>query len=44
MLRVDEDVFLDDYTVADVEKTLQVELNIVKSSGKDLLEAVLGET
>ena len=43
MLRVDEDVFLDDYTTADVEKTLQVELNIVKSSGQDLLDAILGE-
>ena len=42
MLRVDEDVFLDDYTVADVEKTLQVPLNIVKSSGQNLLDTVLG--
>lgn len=42
MLRVDEDVFLDDYTLADVEKTLQVPLNIVKSSGQDLLNTVLG--
>ena len=42
MLRVDEDVFLDDYTVADVEKTLQLPLNIVKSSGQNLLDTVLG--
>lgn len=42
MLKVDEDVFLDDFTVSDVEKTLQVELNIVKSSGQDLLDAILG--
>lgn len=42
MLRIDEDVFLDDYTVADVENALQVPLNIVKSSGQDLLDAVLG--
>ena len=42
MLRVDEDVFLDDYTLADVEKALQVPLNIVKSSGQDLLNTVLG--
>ena len=42
MLRVDEDVFLDDYTVADVEKTLQEPLNIVKSSGQNLLDTVLG--
>lgn len=42
MLRIDEDIFLDDYTVADVENALQVPLNIVKSSGQDLLNAVLG--
>lgn len=42
MLRADEDVFLDDYTVADVEKALQVKLNIVKSSGQELLDTVLG--
>lgn len=42
MLRIDEDVFLDDYTTADVEKALQVPLNIVKSSGQDLLDTVLG--
>lgn len=42
MLRIDEDVFLDDYTVTDVENALQVPLYIVKSSGQDLLEAVLG--
>lgn len=42
MLRIDEDVFLDDYTAADVQEALQVPLNIVKSSGQDLLDAVLG--
>ena len=42
MLKVDEDIFLDDFTVSDVEKTLQVKLNIVKSSGQDLLDAILG--
>lgn len=42
MLKVDEDIFLDDFTVSDVEKTLQVKLNIVKSSGQDLLDTVLG--
>ena len=35
-------VFLDDYSVDDVEKTLQVELNIVQSSGQDLLDEILG--
>lgn len=42
MLRIDEDVFLDDYTVVDVENALQVPLNIVKSSGQDLLDTLLG--
>lgn len=42
MLKIDEPIFLDDFTVSDVEKTLQVGLNIVKSSGQDLLDAVLG--
>ena len=41
MLRIDEDVFLDDYTTADIENTLQVKLCIVKSSGQDLLDAIL---
>lgn len=41
MLKIGEPVFLDDFTVSDVEKTLQVGLNIVKSSGQDLLDAVL---
>ncbi|MEE1087195.1 MAG: DUF512 domain-containing protein [Schaedlerella sp.] len=42
MLKADEDIFLDDYSVEDVEKTLQVELNIVQSSGQDLLDEILG--
>lgn len=41
MLRVDEEVFLDDFTISDVERALQVRLNIVKSSGQDLLDAIL---
>lgn len=41
MLRAKEDVFLDDFTVSDVENALQVPLNIVKSSGQDLLDAIL---
>lgn len=42
MLRAEEDVFLDDFTVSDVENALQVRLDIVKSSGQDLLDAILG--
>lgn len=42
MLRMGERVFLDDLTIEDVEKALQVKIVIVKSSGKDLLDACLG--
>lgn len=42
MLRADEDVFLDDFTVKQVENTLQVQVDIVKSSGQDLIDAILG--
>ena len=38
MLRSGEDVFLDDMTVDEVENALQVPVNIVKSSGQDLVE------
>lgn len=37
ILRSGEDVFLDDMHLTDVEKALQVPVNIVKSSGEDLL-------
>lgn len=43
VLRSGETVFLDDLTVADLEKALQVEINIVKSSGCDFIDAVLGK-
>ncbi len=42
MLRMGEEVFLDDWTLAEVEKALQVPVDIVKSSGRDLLNAMLG--
>lgn len=41
VLRSGEKIFLDDYTLEKVEKTLQVPIVIVKSSGSSLLEAVL---
>ncbi len=44
MVRSEEQDFLDDVTVKELEKTLQVPIVIVKSSGKDLLDAILGET
>lgn len=42
MLRSGETVFLDDIATSDVEKALQVPINIVKSSGQDLIFAMLG--
>lgn len=41
MFRSEEEVFLDDVTLADVEEALQVRADIVKSSGRDFVEAVL---
>lgn len=41
VLRSGESVFLDDLTVADLEKTLQVPIIIVKSSGYDLFDAIV---
>ncbi len=41
MFRSGEEVFLDDVTLSEVEEALQVEAYIVKSSGRDLMEAVI---
>ena len=41
VLRSGERVFLDDLTVDDLEKALQVPINIVKSSGYDFVETIL---
>lgn len=41
VLRSGERVFLDDLTLDDVESALQVQVNIVKSSGYDFLDACL---
>ena len=41
MLRAGEDVLLDDITVGDIEKALQVEVDIIQSSGKDLIDMIL---
>lgn len=43
VLRSGETVFLDDLTLAELEKALQVPINIVKSSGYDFLNAIVGE-
>lgn len=42
VLRSGEAVFLDDMTLAELEKALQVPIDIVKSSGQDLLDAIVG--
>ena len=41
MFRSGEEVFLDDVTRAQVENALQIPVNIVKSGGQDLVEAIL---
>ncbi len=41
VLRSGEDVFLDDMTVEELEKSLQVKVDIVKSSGRDFIDAIL---
>ncbi len=43
MLRSGEEVFLDDVSLSELEKALQVQTDIVKSSGYDFVNAVLGE-
>jgi len=40
MLRAGENYFLDDYTTTDLCNSLQVDIDIVKSSGYDLVEAM----
>ncbi len=42
MLRSGEEVFLDDVTVAELEKALQIKVHIVKSSGRDFVRALTG--
>ena len=41
MLKTDEDVFLDDFTLEQVSGALQVPIDIVKSSGQDLIDSIL---
>ena len=42
VLRSGERVFLDDITVEELEKALQVKVDIVKSSGQDFVDACIG--
>ena len=41
MLRSGEDVFLDDVTIEELEKTLEREIVVVEESGKDLVSCIL---
>ena len=43
MFRSGEEVLLDDITREELENALQVRINIVKSSGQDLVHAILRE-
>ena len=41
VLKADEDIFLDDMTLDEFKDSLQVKVDIVKSSGRDLLDCLL---
>lgn len=41
MFRSEEEVFLDDVTLDELKETLQVQADIVKSSGRDFIEAII---
>lgn len=41
MFRSEEEVFLDDITLSELSETLQVKTDIVKSSGRDFIEAII---
>ena len=43
MLRDDDELFLDDVTVADLEKALNVKVSAVLNDGYDFVEKLLGE-
>lgn len=42
LLRMGEETLLDDMTVSDIENALQIRVDIVKSSGQNLLDALKG--
>ena len=43
MMKADEDIFLDDYKVKDLSEALQVRVDIVKSSGQDLVDSIIND-
>ncbi|MBR3629551.1 MAG: DUF512 domain-containing protein, partial [Oscillospiraceae bacterium] len=42
MIRRDSEVFLDDYTISDVEQALQTKVRLVRNDGYEFLDALLG--
>ncbi|WP_010252319.1 DUF512 domain-containing protein [Acetivibrio cellulolyticus] len=44
MLRSGEQIFLDDYSVSDLEEKLNIKIIIVENSGKDFIEKIVGKT
>ena len=42
-MKADEDIFLDNTTIPELESTLQVKSHIVKSNGLDLVDFILKE-
>lgn len=42
VLKADEDIFLDDVTLAEVQSALQVPVHIVKSNGMGFIQAIIG--
>ena len=43
MLRSGEEVFLDDVTLSELKDSLQIQVDIVKSSGWDFVERILND-
>ena len=44
MLKSDEDIFLDDLTLSDVEKALNVQIQVTENNGASLLRCLLNQT
>ena len=40
-MKADEDILLDDMTLKDLEKSLQIPISIVKSSGDDFVNSLI---
>ena len=42
MIRKDGELFLDDYTVSDVESALGVKIRLIENDGYELFDAITG--